>query len=217
MLGSLPAVVCDVFGLLSLPGGAMAGEALKALFQKRADDAREIMLTAISRGDIRFSESDAEESVAIVYRYLRAAQEGAARVNLRLLAEVFCGQARLGLIKADEFLYYADVLTPLRRDEILLTGCILRHRNEAIEQKDDPIERMRAATVQSQSALIPDVFEDHAEFRAVADGMRRTGFFSIQATAGGGDLLGPSPILLRLARLVDFDAATATFHEPTPK
>ena len=217
MLASLPAVICDVFGSLSLPGGGMAGEALKALFQKRADDAREIMLTAISRGDIRFSETDAEESVAIVYRYLRAAQEGAARVNLRLLAEVFCGQARSGLIRADEFLYYADVLTPLRRDEILLTGCILRNWSEAIEQKDDPIERMRVATVRSQSALIPDVFEDHAEFRAVADGMRRTGFFSTQATAGGGDLLGPSPILLRLARLVDFDAATATFHEPTPK
>ena len=216
MVGSLPAVICDVFGLFSLPGGAMAGEALKALFQKRADDAREIMLTAIERGDIRFSETDVEESVAVVYRYLRAAQEGAARVNLRLLAEVFCGQARLGLIKADEFLYYADVLTPLRRDEILLTGCILRYWNEATDQKNDPIERMRIATVKSQSALIPNVFEDHAEFRAVADGMRRTGFFSIQATAGGGDLLGPSPVLMRLARLVDFDAATATFYEATP-
>lgn len=217
MPSSLPAVISDVFGLFSIPGGTMAGEALKALFQKRADDAREIMLTAISRGDIRFSETDVEESVAVVYRYLRAAQEGAARVNLRLLAEVFCGQARLGLIKADEFLYYADVLTPLRRDEILLTGCILRYWDEATEHKGGPIERMRSATLGAQNALIPGVFEDREEFLAVADGMRRTGFFSIQATSGGGDLLSPSPVLRRLARLVDFEAATASFHEPTPK
>ncbi|MCI3206358.1 MULTISPECIES: hypothetical protein [Pandoraea] len=204
MLSSLPALIGDVFSCFSLPGGGVAGEALKALFRKRIDDAQEIMLTAISRGDIRFSETDAEESVAIVYRYLRAAQEGAARVNLRLLAQVFCGQARLGLIKADEFLYYADVLTPLRRDEILLLGSILRYWNEAIEE--EPIQRMRSATVRSQEALIPKVFDDHAEFRAVADGMRRTGFFSTQATAGGGDLLGPSPVLMRLARLTDFEA-----------
>jgi hypothetical protein len=203
VLDSLPAVIGDVFSCFSLPGGGVAGEALKALFRRRAENAREIMLAAISRGDIRFSETDAEESVAIVYRYLRAAQEGAARVNLRLLAQVFCGQARLGLIKADEFLYYADVLTPLRRDEILLMGSILRYWNEAVEEEST--ERMRTATVRSQEALIPKVFDDHAEFRAVADGMRRTGFFSTQATAGGGDLLGPSPILMRLARLADFD------------
>jgi hypothetical protein len=207
LLDNLPAIVSDAFGLFSVPGGGIAGEALKALMQKRVDAAREIMLTEISRGDIRFSETDAEESVAIVYRYLRAAQEGAARVNLRLIAQVLCGQARLGLIKADEFLYYADLLTPLRRDEILLTGCILRYWDAAIEQEGAPLERMRTATVKSRDALIPEVFEDSAEFGAVADGMRRTGFFSTQALAGGGDLFGPSPVLVRLARLVDFNAA----------
>jgi hypothetical protein len=209
LLDSLPAVVGDVFGCFSMPAGGIAGEALKALFKKRADDAREIMLTELSSGKVRFSETDAEEAVAIVYRYLRAAQEGAARVNLRLLAQVLSGQAHLGLIKADEFLYYADILAPLRRDEILLTGRIIRHWENATDQKDDLIERKRTATTKAREALIPSVFGDAAEFQAVADGLRRTGFFSIQATAGGGDLLGPSPVLLRLARLVDFDAATA--------
>jgi hypothetical protein len=209
LLNNLPALVGDVFSALSLPFGGMAGEALKTLMQRRIDEAREIMIAEISRGDIRFSEADAEESVAITYRYLRAAQEGTSRSNLRLLAQVLSGQARLGLIKADEFLYYSDILTPMRRDEILLTGSILRYWHAAIEHEDDPVERMRTATTRSMAALIPGVFEDHGEFRAVADGMRRTGFFNIQATAGGGDLLGPSPVLVRLARLVDFDAARA--------
>lgn len=209
MLDSLPAVVGDIFSCLSVPGGGAAGRALKALFKKRADSAREIMLAELSRGKVRFSETDAEEAVAIVYRYLRAAQEGAGRVNLRLLAQVLSGQAHLGLIKADDFLYYADFLSPLRRDEILLAGSILHHWEVAIDQKDDSIERKRTATTKAREALIPSVFADAAEFQAVADGLRRTGFFSIQATAGGGDLLGPSPVQLRLASMVDFEAAVA--------
>ncbi|CAN7806573.1 hypothetical protein LJR267_010739 [Paraburkholderia hospita] len=209
MLDSLPAVVGDIFGYFSVPAGGVAGEALNALFKKRADDAREIMLTELSRGKVRLSETDAEEAVAIVYRYLRAAQEGAARVNLRLLAQVLSNQVHLGLIKADEFLYYADILAPLRRDELLLTGSILRHWENAIDQKDDPVERKRTATTKAHETLIPSVFGDADEFQAVADGLRRTGFFSIQATAGSGDLLGLSPVLLQLARLADFNAATA--------
>jgi len=205
MIDTLPAIVGDIFNIFTLPAGGVASEALKALFKKRSDAAREIMLYEISRGQIRFNQADMEESVAIVYRYLRAAQEGAARINLTLLAQVLSGQARLGLVKADDFLYYADILTPMLRDEILLIGCILRHWEAAIEQEQSPTERMRTATINSQKDLIPDVFEDLAEFRAVADGLRRTGFLSIQATAGGGDFLGPSPVLIRLARLVKFE------------
>ncbi|MFL9987138.1 hypothetical protein [Paraburkholderia sediminicola] len=207
MIDSLPAVVSDVFGLFALPLGGIAGEALKALLKKRMEAAREIMLAEISRGDIRFSETDADESVAIVYRYLRAAQEGAARTNLRLLAQVLSGQARLGLIKADEFLYYADILTSMRRDEILLTGEILREWNAAEKLAGDNTERMRYATNRAMLTLIPNVFDDAGDFRANADGLRRTGFFLIQATAGGGDLFGPSPLLLRLSKLIDFEAA----------
>lgn len=207
MIDTLPTLVGDVFSVFSLPGGGLAGEALKSIFKKRADSAREIILEELSRGNVRLSETDAEESAMIVYRYLRAAQEGAARMNLRLLAQTLAGQARLGLVKADEFLYYADMLTSLRRDEILLIGQILHHWNAAEHLKDDPLERMKYATGHSREALVPEVFVDDADFRANADALRRTGLLLIQATAGGGDRLGPSPLLFRLAKLVDFDAA----------
>jgi hypothetical protein len=201
---ALVAVVSDAFGLFTWPGGALAGEVLSRLFKNRADAAQEIMLSELTRGNVRFSEIDPEECVAIVYRYLRAAHEGAARNNLRLLSQVLAGQARLGLVKADEFLYYADILTSMRRDEILLTGAILRSWNAASAQASDPTKRMQTATIQAKVALISDVFEDDADFRSVADGLRRTGFLLTQPTAGGGDLLGPSPLLIRLSKLTDF-------------
>lgn len=77
----LPAVVGDVFDRPSVPEGLLAGEALKALFNKRADSARDVMLNELSHGKVRLSETDAEVAAAIVYRFLRAAQDGAARVD----------------------------------------------------------------------------------------------------------------------------------------
>jgi hypothetical protein len=204
----LPAVLGDIFSMQSWPLGGVASEALKRILKNRVDAAREILLAEMSAGNVRFRESDVEESVAIVYRYLRAAQEGAARVNLRLLSQAMCGQASAGVLKADEFLYYADLFTSLRRDEVLLLGAVLRFWDAPhYESNIDRSERMRGTTACAQRELVPDVFADADEFSAVADGLRRTGLLATLATAGGGDLLGPSPLLLRIAKLVDFDAA----------
>jgi len=204
----LPAVLNDAFSLFSWPLGNVAGEALKALLKRRADAAQEIILEEISKGSVRFSEVDADEGVAIVFRYLRAAQEGTARVNLRLMAQVMCGQAKHGPLKADDFLYYADTLASLRTDELHLIGELLGNWNRASHEQDRD-ERMRAATIGAKEALVPKVFADASDFQACADGLRRTGYFLITATFGSGDLLGPSPLLLRLAALVDFEAARA--------
>ncbi|CAB3775261.1 hypothetical protein LMG29542_08643 [Paraburkholderia humisilvae] len=104
MSESLIVAIGDMFSLTNVPGGNVAGYALKQLFAKRLDSAREILLEELARGDIRVSEGDLEEGVAIVYRFLRAAQEGTARVNLRLLSQVIAKQAWQGTMKADEFL-----------------------------------------------------------------------------------------------------------------
>ena len=104
MSESLIAAIGDMFSLTNVPGGNVAGFALKRLFAKRLDNARETLLKKLARGDMRVSEADLQEGVATVYRFLRAAQEGAARVNLRLLSQVIANQAWRGTMKADEFL-----------------------------------------------------------------------------------------------------------------
>jgi hypothetical protein len=69
-----------------------------------------------------------DDAAAFLLRYLRAAQEGAARLNLRLMARVVVGKAHAGEpLYADEFLRYADTLASLARNEVVLLGALIRH------------------------------------------------------------------------------------------
>ncbi|MGN4031768.1 transposase, partial [Burkholderia gladioli] len=115
------AVLGDAASLAGLPmqavAGALGGEILDRLLKTRRERATEIMLEALKRGTTRVHPDDLEESVSVLYRYLRAAEEGAARRNLRLLADVFAGQVRGKAVAADEFLYQAvEIPRPIRHD-----------------------------------------------------------------------------------------------------
>lgn len=74
--------------------GAVGSEFLGKVMKRRTEAVREIMISELKLGDRRLTDLEIEESAAIVYRYARAAEEGTARVNLRLLAAVFAGQVR---------------------------------------------------------------------------------------------------------------------------
>jgi hypothetical protein len=113
MSATLIAVVQDLIGLTPYSVGNVAGVALESLLKKRVVAAREILLAEIPRGDVTLASAELEEVVAIIYRFLRSAQEGAARRNLRLLAQVIAGQSKNSAISADEFLYYANLLAGL--------------------------------------------------------------------------------------------------------
>lgn len=120
----LPAVIEDVFASLQIPGGSVASQLLQSIFRKKAEEAREILLD-----EIRFGQSPAlaeDEAVYIIYRYLRAAQEGAARINLRLLSQVIARDTELTSLTADRFLYYSDIISSLTIDEIKFLGMMVR-------------------------------------------------------------------------------------------
>jgi hypothetical protein len=57
---------------------------------------------------------------------MRAAREGTARLNLRLLAKAIAGKLRVGSLVADEFLQYAEALASLSRDEIIVIGTMYK-------------------------------------------------------------------------------------------
>jgi len=82
--------------------------------ERRKEAAREILLDEIRRGSASPTTDDIDESVSILYRYWRAAQEGAGRLNLRLLASVYAGQVRDKSIVADR-------LSVLRRPACIFT------------------------------------------------------------------------------------------------
>lgn len=121
------AFVTDAFGLASVPGGSVAGCLVRQFFRRRAETARDLLLEELRRaniGEVQVASED--DAIAVIIRYLRAATEGSARLNLRLLAKVIAGKLRSGTLVADEFLQYAEALAPLSRDEIMVVGTLYK-------------------------------------------------------------------------------------------
>jgi len=214
------AVLNDALTLKSLPGTSIAGVALSVILEgimaKRRDTARAILLDELKNTARAPEAAEVEESVAILYRYARAAQEGAARLNLRLLAAVYAGQVHTRTIVADDFLYYADMLASLRRDEVVLLGTLLRmsSTSDGAGGMVDP-QRLQALAI---GALVPDLFESASDYLAAAAALQRTGL--IGAIAMGGEIgsgsvlsYGPTSRLTKLLALIDIEGVIAREDE----
>jgi hypothetical protein len=182
-LASLAALASDVLSVAGIPGGALLEDVTKRLLDRRIAQAREILLEEIRRGEKHISQAgDEDEFAAILFRYQRAAIEGTARLNLRLLAAVAAGQGARTGFAADEFLAWADVLATLRREELILVAALWRiERGDATKvmgstAASDPI------WTQLEAQLIPNPFPTPADVVAAASACTRTG---LVATVGG--------------------------------
>jgi hypothetical protein len=99
---------------------------LLGYFRRRAEQARDILFEELRRASLSEAQAASEDdAIAVIVRYLRAAREGAARLNLRLLAEAIAGKLRSGQLFADEFLQYAETLASLSRDEVVVIGTFI--------------------------------------------------------------------------------------------
>ena len=120
-LATVATVFDDVLSLVGVPTGT-ATQLLQSVLRRRMEAARDIFLDEMRHGEKTMDADEVEEAVTVVHHYLRAAQEGSARANLRVVARVIDGQARRGRISADEFLPYASILATLREAEVVLLG-----------------------------------------------------------------------------------------------
>jgi hypothetical protein len=124
---SIEEIVSDVLDFV--PNSKIFKLAIQQVFKKRLSDAREILIEEIRDGNKTVVDAiGLDDMVAIVYRYGRAAQEGTARLNLRLLAQVVGGKKISEKLTANKFLYYADIISSLTVEEINLLGRMLRER-----------------------------------------------------------------------------------------
>lgn len=206
VVSTVAAAVGDALSAAFVPGGNVAGVAISAIFEKRLKAARAILLSELAAGEKTLNDSEVEEVAAITYRYLKAAQEGAARLNLRLLAGVIAGQVQGRAVVADEFLYYADLLSSLRRDEIILLGTLARFakevRNEGIGA--DNKEFATQVSMRTRAALIPSQFQDQEHYAAIAGALLRTGL--VVGLSGWGTMVFiPSKLMAELSQLVEID------------
>lgn len=178
------------------------------LHEKRINDASEILLEEIRKGHSSILEADDVYSfVAITERYFRAAQEGAARLNLRLMAKVIANQKLNGNLSADEFLYHADILASLRVNEIILLGKFHVRYKEAQAENLQDFASARIATQNVLKELIPDPFENEKEIMATAHAVTRTGLLLPHPGAVGGPTFEPTVLLEKLISAVNMEEA----------
>ncbi|MBB3409210.1 hypothetical protein FHT87_003129 [Rhizobium sp. BK316] len=186
---------------------------LRALMQKRASTARDVLLHEIRQGHAPIEFQDADEAAAITYRYMRAAEEGAARLNLRLLARVIVGSAEGPGLYADDFLRWADVLAGLRREEVIVLGVMQRVQmgETPIEDssKNPPVAFWLACTriLEQQYGLQP------AASTSCAHALLRTGL--VQLVSGSMETVvvpAPTGELTTLSGLLRIEGLLASVH-----
>ncbi len=198
------AIIEDIIDALPLPGKNTLKIALRNLMEKRIKKGRAILIEEIRRGEKDVWDAcEIDEAIAVIYRYMRAAQEGTARVNLRLLARIIAGQKAAGALKADEFLYYADIIASLRREELILLGTLQKH-----DVRNKPNFRdLVSGAEKVVDELIPSVFPSKEEFAATSEALTRTGLV-IKTVFNTYDCEAPvylTPLFEEISRLATFE------------
>lgn len=211
-------VADDVLGAL-VPGlsgtlGAIADATWDKVRRERIQRGNERLLEELRKGEVRLGDHSMPEAVAIVERFQRAALEGTALLNLRLMAKVIAGQAHLGVLRADEFLYQANLLGSLRREEVILVAMLLRKKREHDSKPRDAGESRSGADWNAAAAeLVPGTFRTTEEMRATGLAATRTGLVMDDNSIDGIGRFTASPLLEQLASLIDIEDALA--REPS--
>jgi len=193
--------------------GASIGGALDRLAAGRAERARTIFLEELGQG-LRppRDAGEIDEFVSIVYRYMSKAAEGAARLNLRLMAKVARGQLEGEGLYASEFLRYSEMIASLTREEVILlaTRFAVRREYEAAKKTSDWNDTSKINDV-VRDRLVPSVFPTGAHMTAALTALQRTGLvWPAAATLGGGYVWQDTPLLDHIVCLAGFEAALAT-------
>ncbi len=197
------------------PGSLAAAQALKRVFERRTGAAREILLEEIAeKGEMEgLSDEKADDLIAMLWRYHRAANEGAARLNMRLLARIIGGQIEQKALTADEFLYYADTLASLRREEVILIATLKKHQNlvesETPEEREGKEYPPKRAFETAKEELIPRVFPEWEDMLITAYAAMRTGLVS----SWDVPLLGGSAVYFRTTKLLSQITRYAQFDQ----
>lgn len=185
---------------------ATAGAPIRALLKKRLQAAREVMLEEARGGRSFTTEQDLESGVAMVLRYLRAAEEGAARRNLRLMARVMSGMAESDGLYADEFLRWADIIASLSREEIVVATTLLQMEREQGALGTEPGNIAAQAMITTVDRLVGPgkVFSIRAELDQSLASLTRTGLV-VPTSGWGGIFYLTTPRMAAFANLSDLE------------
>lgn len=205
LISFVGAALSDLLGAAGMPGAGVAGaagaEALHRLLAKRAETARETLIEELRKGVHTPASFSEDEFAAVLFRYLRAAQEGAARQNLRLLARLISGMSAQGSLHASDFLRWADVLQSLTPQEIVFLWRLYDGMTK-VQQIDKAHHRNKheAVCAMIEKSLVPSVFRTSSVLWAHAMSLTRTGLVIPM-----GAYVAPTALLEDIVRLARID------------
>jgi predicted TPR repeat methyltransferase len=157
---TVPAVIKFI-----LTNGAKA--AMERYGQRRAEMARDVILKELAKGK-HWAITD-DKAAAAMWAYQRAAREGAARLNLELMAEALVTGAAERSFVPNTFRHHAEALASLSREEAVLLACMMR-----IQQMGGEGPQYWRAVTDMASGL--GIFGDHTEIDGCAGALTRTGW-----------------------------------------
>lgn len=159
--------VSDAIALFApgLPTASLANaieSTIHTLLRKRNDQAFELLLEEIRDGIFPSrTEEDISDLLGMMLRYQRAAIEGSAKINLRIMARVFKGLCQKDVIYPEKFQNFANRIADLTIEEIQTIALVYQYKTEiekhkpfGFEQCDKIAERVFGQQIKNPSNLL---------------------------------------------------------------
>ncbi|MFA5593260.1 MAG: hypothetical protein WC989_08105 [Micavibrio sp.] len=144
--GAFSSIVSDALSIIApgLPTATLCTAIQMSthhLLHKRTDEAFEILLEETRDGVFPSRTPDDISSVlGMMLRYQRAAIEGSAKVNLRIMASIFKGILEQECVYPDKFQSMANRISDLTVEELWVVALVYKYKR-AIDEKRERTER----------------------------------------------------------------------------
>lgn len=202
------AATADMLSALGLPGGNSLQKMVDGVLEKRRQAGRDALIEELRQGyhgSTAFEAADAEPLIGIMMRFRRAAEEGAARDNLRLLAQIIAGLKKHRALEFDSFARWSRILEEMTRDQLLVAGAAFVHDRAGLAPP--PNEGSTTFWPSFVSAMRQRGF-DESELRLHCAALAVHGLLNA-ASGWGGLVYEPTPWLRELGLLSNI-AGSAT-------
>lgn len=186
--------VPTIVGKAFLAAGKMAYAELQ---RRRLEEAQKVIVRRLAKGQYWAITDD--QAAAALFTYLRAAEEGAARRNLELIAEVLANAAIEPDFDPNEFRRHARHLAELSRAEAIALGVMMKAQELAPTPENPWLPVVEHALGRT------GYFNDADQFTGAVSGLVRTGWIMPVSLYSMTGYRG-TPELTRVRRLVDVEA-----------
>jgi hypothetical protein len=169
---------------------AVFGQALADGFSQflkdRSETAKKILLEELSSGDRLASDVSPTAFYGLLFQYLNAVKLGAAKRNLRMMAEIIREGSIIPIpFQPDEVASCAKIVAVLTNEEIILLAELKKQRNHLLAIESDGDHARVGIHFATLAALVPKIFQTEADFLSVASALQRTGLVRLPSVWGG--------------------------------